>query len=266
MGKRLVSLLGGLFLGAASLLPNEGLGQQLKIANYIPNGVNENVSYVANGTDATYVNSANNFQIYDINTFSGNTNSVRNANISSNKLFKIVLAYQGTIANGIVNKQRVSFVKADGKTKVLGSSFPSNTLVTYKVMDKTGVRTFDLAKECAAMPNTTTPFEIPMLTTSNAISGDYSTNYLSFATKESSTPEISTFTIDSGNATIRVNDVLPGENIILESKTNLTNSTWTPIATNYVGVTPDNFGTTTSTIFSNIPATGNQRFFKIRVQ
>ncbi len=262
MGKRLVSLLGGLFLGAASLLPNEGLGQQLSIGNNWSTGSNESTTYIKSGSSVKYTNTQP-FKIYDVDDL-GNQYQKRGVNTNSNNLFKMVLEYRDSVANGITNKLNIQFKNSSGLPVYSGSSFPSNIVVTMKVISKNGIKTYDLGKECVS--TNSKPFFVPLPTTSNAIPGGYATNYLSFATKESSSPEITNFTIDSGNATIRVNDVLPGENIILESKTNLTDLTWTSIATNYIPVTPSNFGTTTSTIFSNIPTGGNQEFFKIRVQ
>lgn len=269
MRKRLTSLLGAAVFGVAAMLPGEMNGQQLRIANYTTSFGNQNVAYIANGADSKYTSTANAFQIYDIDSL-GNTNKARSVNTSTGGLFKIFLAYKGTIADGITNKQRVAFLKEDGATKVLGSSFLGNIVITYKVIDKTGTRVFDLAKECAAMSNTNTPFEIQMPTTSNALPGTYSTNYLSFATKESSTPTIESLDLDGrqSNATVTVNNVLPGENVVLESTEDLSNPIdWSPIATNYVAVTSQNFGTTDSTIFGNVKAMKKEKeFFRARVQ
>lgn len=261
MKKNLVSMLGALAIGAAAMMPMKAEGQQLSIGNNWSSKSNEVINYVVSGSDLAYAPSQN-FQIYDFNSSNNIKSWVRGVNTSSDNLFQNNLAYKIAVTNGIINKQRIQFKDSTGN-KVYGNSF-SNMIVTYKVIDKNGVRTFDLGKECSSVG--TNAFDLPMPTTSNEFAGVYATNYLSFARKESAIPNLEVITGDSTNATVNVSNVLPGENIILESRTNLTdNSSWSPVKTNYVPVTSENFGKTDSTTFS-VPADKQKEFFRARVQ
>lgn len=262
MKNKLMSLIGGVVLGAFVLLPKEADAQRLRIANYSSSGGNLNSEYVANGTNTTYTVNANNFQIYDT-TSAGQTNKSTGVDINSNNLFQIIMAYKGTVTNGIKNAQRVQFLDASGTNKIYGNSFPTNIAVTYKTIDKNGTRVFDLGKECAGLTNY---FEITMPTTSNAVPGNYATNYLSFTLKESSTSELENITINNNQAKMNVKKVLPGANVILDYSTNLITDAFEAIKTNYVPVTLDNFNSTSSTTFTNLDLTGPQGFFRTRVE
>jgi hypothetical protein len=260
MRKNLVSMLGVLAMGAVAMIPIKSTGQQLSIGNYWASTKNEGVSYTSSGSDVAYTNKQD-FQIYDLDN-NGVTNSARGVDTTENSTFQILLEYKKAVVDGTINNQRMRFKTAGG------TSFPGNTfqgmVVTYKTIDHTGVRTFDLGKECALAG--ANPFDLPMPTTSNAVPGVYSTNYLHFARIDSTMPNLEVIAGDSTNATIRVNLVLPGENVVLESRTNLVEGPWLPFKTNYIPVTTDNFGTTDSTIFLNVPIDQSRVFFRARVQ
>ncbi len=254
MKKSLFSILGAVALGAASMLPNESKGQMISIGNnWSTSGSrNESITYSASGGDITYTNKQD-FMIYDIEG-PGMTNSFRAINsISPNMLVTNLMAYKTAVLDGIPTMQRIRFKDING-SPVAYNSF-TNHVVTYKVVDKNAIRVFDLGKECALAGEF--PFDLPMPITSNAVPGVYATNYLLFTRKDSISPKLESpvLDLDKTNLSLTVTKVLPGENIILESTTNLNDSAyWLPVGTNYLGVTSENFGTTDSITFTNLPA------------
>jgi hypothetical protein len=264
--KNLLSWLALSFIGVSTFFP-EASAQQLRIVNYAPSFPKQvNVQYIVDGTNTVYSNTnKNSLEIFDL-TNTEVTNSIRRVDTTTDSTFKIIFAYKGNISNGIYNAERVQFFNSSG-SKVHGSSFPDNILITYQVRDKEGIRVFDLKKECAATPTINDPFEIPLQSPSNAVPGAYVTNYLVFTRKEYSIPKLDNISLNSSNTEISVSNVLPGSYVILQNKTNLTEQTdWTSGVTNYIPVTIDNFNLTDSTSFTNITFSDSEGFYRAKVK
>jgi len=281
MRKNLISMLGAVALGVASMLPNEGNTQgTLSIVNYSNPKINSphiGVNYVFGGEDVAYTNPAGSkvLGIYDSTTPS-ESNSQARVDSASN-IFTQKLYYSGNItANVTTNQLRFRFFTSPVSSAWVNySTFPSNMLINAKVFYNNGLsQVMDVVAASKLYSkdesNTNGCFCLPVILKTNTLNSiDYATCQVSFATKESSIPKLESpvLDLDKTNAAVTVANVLPGENIILESTTNLNDgASWLPVGTNYLGVTLENFGKTDLTTFTNLPAIDKQRFFRARVQ
>jgi hypothetical protein len=278
MKKSLVSMLGAVALGVASMLPNEGRAagsgngyNSLSINNTSTDQTKQNrIEYNVGGTNGfSSPFYANNLKIYDANTTKSNTMIA--VDTTTNNTFTATLTYVPNITKqGSENTLKFKFFNPTG-TSGLESTFPSNILITAQIsLAGQGIYTnIDVSKliRDTASASFEGPIKLPNINTNGP--NPYATLKVNFTRKESSIPEIKSLDLDleKTNAAVTVNQVLPGEKIILESTTNLNDSaSWVPLKTNYVGVTAQNFTEPDSVAFTNVPAIDKQRFFRARVQ
>lgn len=266
MKKRLTSLLGAVALGATAILPTYAGTNWLKIVNYSDAQATKN-NFISYGQGELAPNHTDDVRSLSIRDSTSNTNNlIVDPNQNTSFVSNLAIPPNPYVTNGSINALRLKFYDGAGVGTSGASTFPQNLLITAQILTNGVVYTgFDVLS-ATKLPNG--QVNLPKIKTNG--SNPYATLRVNFTPKESSIPTIESFVMnpDQSNATVTVNNVLPGESVVLESADSLTNvPSWSPVSTNYVSVTPANFGTTDSTTFSNVPAMRKEKeFFRARVQ
>jgi hypothetical protein len=272
MKKNLASIIAATGLWALSLLPAHADPNWLKIVNYSDSqtGGTKN-NFIAYCQGAAITNHAaddpKGLKIRDAAT--GTNNVIVDTSIDSIFTASLSIPTNTTpyVTNGSQNALRIKFYSDAFPSGTANSTYPANVLITAQAIVNGSVYTNIDIIAAAKLPNG--QVNLPNINTSGP--NPYASLRVAFTRKESSQPLMESIANDGQtNVAISVGHALPGSYVTLEAITNLSESAegtnWNPLATNYVGVTPENFGTNASTAFNEVPVKTDKCFYRAKVK
>ena len=259
----LISLLGALTVGAVALSSqiSQAGNPFLRVLNTSTNNSSSQqnrIEYTQGGAYGFATNYPKSLRIYDAVT----TNTTVPVNTNIDTTLTANLAYTTSTVNRAENTLKFKFFNSSGASTSSDSTFPSNILITAQLLiGQNNYTNFDIIKlvHDAASPTFDGGISLPSINTNGP--NPYATLKIRFAPKETSQPKLENIS----NGQVRVDAVLPGSSISLDSTANLGTQTFSSAQTNYVPVTPNNFGSTTSTTFTNIDFSLPKNFFRAKV-